>query len=104
MDLTDEQINRILTNYKNKRIRENKYYHEVSKNDSEFKAKNRERAKNHYENGYKELRKTKYNDNKEIYKYKSLFQYYKKNDKIDIFKEKHIDKYDKLIEIGFIKN
>jgi len=54
MDLTDEQINRILTNYKNKRIRENKYYHEVSKNDEEFKIKNRERAKNHYNNGYKE--------------------------------------------------
>ena len=102
MDLTAEQIARILTNYKNKRIRENKYYHEVSKNNEEFKNKNRERARNHYNNGYKQIKKQKYNDNKDILKYKSLYNYYKKNDKIDIFKQKHNDKYDKLIEIGFI--
>ena len=102
MDLTAEQIARILTNYKNKRIRENKYYHEVSKNNEEFKNKNRERARNHYNNGYKQIKKQKYNDNKDIMKYKSLYNYYKKNDKIDIFKQKHNDKYDKLIEIGFI--
>ena len=39
MDLTAEQIARILTNYKNKRQRENKYYHEVTKTKEEFKLK-----------------------------------------------------------------
>ena len=102
MDLTSEQIERILSNYKNKRQRENKYYHDVTKNKEEFKLKNRERAKAHYENGYKDKKKEKYQNNKELLKSKSLFNYYRKNDKIDIFKEKHEEKYKILVDIGFI--
>jgi len=102
MDLTAEQIARVLTNYKNKRIRENKYYHEVTKNKEEFKIKNRERAKLHYDNGYKEKKKEKYSNNKDILKNKALYNYYKKNDKLDIFKDKHKDKYDMLSDKGFI--
>lgn len=102
MDLTAEQIARILTNYKNKRTRENKYYHEVTKNKEEFKIKNRERAKAHYQNGYKEKKKENYSNNKELLKTKSLFNYYKRNDKIEIFKEKHEEKYKMLVEKGVI--
>ena len=36
MDLTAEQIARVLTNYKNKRIRETNYYHNVTKNKDEW--------------------------------------------------------------------
>ena len=60
MDLTAEQIARVLTNYKNKRIRETNYYHNVTKNKEEFKLKNRQRAKDHYANGYKEKKKQNY--------------------------------------------
>ena len=102
MDLTQAQIERILTNYKNKRERENKYYHEVSKNKEDFKIKNRERAKAHYHNGYREKKKENYNNNKELLKTKSLFNYYKKNDRVDIFKTKHEDKYKMLVEKGVI--
>ena len=104
MDLTADQIARILINYKNKRERENKYYHDVLKNSEEYKIKNRERAKEHYNNGYKEKKKQNYEANKEFIKYKSLYNYYKRNDKIDIFKDKHIDKYNFLIEKGYIKD
>jgi len=103
MDLTEEQISKILENYKNKRIRENKYYHEVTKNNEDFIKKNRERAKNHYHNGYKEKKKNNYNDNKEIMKNKSLYNYYKRNDKIEIFKERHKDKYENLMDKGLIQ-
>jgi hypothetical protein len=102
MDLTAEQIARVLTNSKNKRERENKYYHEVTKNKEEFKIKNRQRAKAHYENGYKEKKKENYLNNKELLKNKSLFNYYKRNDKIEKFKEKHQDKYNMLVEKGLI--
>jgi len=102
MDLTAEQIARVLTNYKNKRIRENKYYHEVTKNKEDFKIKNRARSKLHYDNGYNEVKKQHYQDNKDILKTKSLYNYYKKNNKIEIFKDKHKDKYDMLIEKGFL--
>ena len=102
MDLTAEQIARVLTNYKNKRIRENKYYHEVTKNKEEFKIKNRERAKAHYDNGYKEKKRENYTNNKDILKNKALYNYYKRNDKIEVFKEKHEDKFKMLSEKGLI--
>lgn len=104
MDLSEAQISKILTNYKNKRIRENKYYHEVTKNKEEFKIKNRQRAKTHYQNGYKEKRKINYENNKQLLSSKSLYNYYKRNHKLDIFKEKHKDKYDLLLEKDYIKD
>ena len=103
MDLTAEQIARVLTNYKNKRIRETNYYHNVTKNKEEFKLKNRQRAKDHYANGYKEKKKENYENNKEFQQAKSLFNYYKKNDKIDKFKEKHEPKYKILLDKGIIQ-
>jgi hypothetical protein len=102
MDLTAEQIARVLTNYKNKRERENKYYHEVTKNKEEFKIKNRVRAQAHYQNGYKEKKKENYSNNKDILKTKSLYNYYKRKEKIEVFKEKHEEKYKMLVENGFI--
>ena len=102
MDLTAEQIARVLTNYKNKRIRENKYYHQVTKNKEEFKIKNRERAKAHYDNGYKEKKRENYENNKDILKNKALYNYYKRNDKIEVFKEKHEEKFKMLSEKGLI--
>ena len=102
MDLTAEQIARVLTNYKKKRVRENKYYHEVTKNKEDYKIKNRERAKAHYENGYKQKKRENYTNNKDILKNKALYNYYKRNDKIEIFKEKHEDKFKMLSEKGLI--
>tara|TARA_R100001443_G_scaffold83783_1_gene90501 strand:- start:2006 stop:2320 length:315 start_codon:yes stop_codon:yes gene_type:complete len=103
MDLTATQIANILVNYKNKREREHKYYHDVTKHKEEFKIKNRERAKAHYDAGYKEKKKEKYQDNKELSKNISLYNYYKKTDRIDTFKERHQDKYDLLVEKEYIK-
>ena len=99
MDLSQEQIDRILANYKKKRERENKYYHEVSKDNEQFKMKNRERAKAHYDRAGKDMKKYKYESNKEILQ---IFNYYRKNDKLDLFKEKHESKYNILVEKGII--
>jgi catalase len=101
MDLTESQIEKILTDYKKKRERENKYYHEVSKHSEEFKEKNRERAKNHYHNKGKDMKSNQYQDNKEFVKARSLYNYYKKRDKLDVFKEKHEEKCKILIDKGF---
>ena len=103
MDLTADQIARVLTNYKNKRIRETNYYHNVTKNKEEFKLKNRQRAKDHYANGYKEKKKQNYENNKEFQQAKALYNYYKKNDKVDKFKEKHEAKYQMLIDKDIIQ-
>ena len=47
MELSQEQIDIIINNYKKKRNREKEYYHKVKKIDEDFILKNRERAKNH---------------------------------------------------------
>ena len=102
MDLSPEQIDKILANYKKKRERENKYYHEVSKDNEEYKLKNRERAKSHYHNGGKDMKKERYESNKDMLQIKSLYNYYRKIDKTDVFKNKHPDKYNILVEKGII--
>ena len=91
---SDEQIAKILTNYKNKRERENKYYHEVTKHNEDSKIKNRERAKSHYHRVGKDMKKENYEQNKDLRKAKSLYNYYKKHDKIDLFIEKHKEKHE----------
>ena len=102
MNLTDEQIQKILESYKKKREKENTYYHEVSKNKDDFKIKNRARAKAHYENN-KDKKKEKYNNNKELICAKNLYKYYEKRDKLQIFEEKHPTKLDLLRENKIIK-
>jgi len=104
MDMDEEQIENILTIYKNKRQREKNYYHEVSKHKNDFKIKNRQRAKDHYNNGYREKKKIQYENNKQLLSSKSLFNYYKRNNKLEVFKEKHKDKYDLLLEKGYVNN
>ena len=53
--------------------------------------KNRERAKEHYNNN-KEEKKEKYESDKEFLKSRSLYNYYKKVDKVNKFEEKYPDK------------
>ena len=102
MDLSTEQIDKILATYKKKRERENKYYHDVSKDNEEFKMKNRQRAKAHYDRIGKDAKKDRYESNREMLQIKSLYNYYKKNDKLDIFKEKHEEKYKILVDKGIL--
>lgn len=102
MEYTEEELQKIIKSYKLKRQREQNYYHNVSKNDENFKIKNRQRAKNHYDSKGKEMKKNNYNQNKEFMQYKSLYNYYKKNNKLEHFKELHPIKYKFLFEKGFI--
>ncbi len=91
MSLETEDINKILNQYKKTRERERKHYHEVKKLDEAFMNNNRERARNHYETN-KEKRKIQYDENKDFYKCKSLYYYYKRGEKKDEFMEKYPDK------------
>jgi hypothetical protein len=102
MDLTEKQIEKVLNDYKKRRERENKYYHEVCKNNEEFMIKNRERAKNHYHQKGKDMKKEQYEDNKEFIKSKSHYMLIiRERDKLDTFKEKHEAKCKILTDKGF---
>ena len=65
-ELTNEQIMKLIQKYKNKRINEKKYYHNVTKTKEEFKVKNRENAKKHYEEKGREMKKKSYEKNKDM--------------------------------------
>lgn len=102
-EFTEEQISDILKNYKTQKQRSREYYDKV-KDTEEFKMKNRARAKNHYDNGYSEKRREKYIQNADELKAKNLYNYYRKKDKIDLFKEIHADKYEALVSMNYIPN
>jgi guanylate kinase len=53
--------------------------------------KNKERANKHYHEN-KDKSKLRYENNKEFVKARSSYNYYKKNDKLDIFKSKFPDR------------
>ncbi len=102
MDYTEEQIQDILKKHKNKVEREKKYYHDVLKHKEEYKIKNRQRASNHYHTVGKQMKREAYQKDKEFISNKALYNYYRRNDKMDIFMDKHKGKYDLLIEKGYI--
>ena len=99
-DLTDERINKILLQYENKRQKERERYERI-KDTEAFKVVNRNRARNHY-NINKEVKKTKYNDNKELLTAKSSYNYYKKLDRVEDFKNKYPNKVKLLSDNNII--
>lgn len=98
-EYSDEKIRHILELYKKSRMRD-KVKYQNNKLKEGFAEKNRARAKAHYD-AHKEVKSTKYKDNRDVLKAKALFNYYKKNEKIDIFKVKHLDKFNLLVNHGF---
>ncbi len=97
MDLSDEQIKRIVEQHKKRRAYDRKRYHEVSKNDPVFIAKNRERARLHYQQNGDKKRET-YVKNKELLSARASARYYKRTDRLEVFKEKHPEKYQLLVD------
>lgn len=89
-DLTDDRIQNILNQYERKRIKEKERYNRI-KETEEFKEGNRNRAKVHYEKN-KESKKINYQQNKEFMSARSSYQYYKKLNRLDEFKEKFPEK------------
>tara|TARA_R100001463_G_scaffold20669_1_gene50133 strand:+ start:2559 stop:2900 length:342 start_codon:yes stop_codon:yes gene_type:complete len=95
----DDKINKIIDLYKKNRERD-KIKYQKKKDDPEFIKQNRLRAKTHYETVYKEKKKDNYEKNKVLLQTKSLFRYYKNNDKVEAFEKKYPDKYKLLQDHG----
>lgn len=101
MDLTEDQINKIILDYKTKQSRQREYYKTHLKDNETFKMKNRERAKANYEKN-KQKRRDEYLASADLRKAKSLYHYYNKRDKLDVFKERHSERFDLLVEKGIV--
>ena len=95
MTITDtERIERILKQYEKKREKEKERY-QLIKDTEDFKTKNRQRARDHYERN-KDKKREKYEKYKEYLNARSQYYYYKKTDRLDIFKEKYPNKIELL--------
>jgi hypothetical protein len=89
-----DHINKVLEQYERKRALAKIRYHLVKDSD-EFKLKNRQRAKDHYDKN-KSVKKDRYAADSEYLKAKAQFNYYKKNDKLDFFIDKYPDRMDMI--------
>ena len=100
-DFTDEQIKHILEKHKQRLIKNRERYKQV-KDTEEFKIKNRQHVKNHYNKVGKEQKKEYYNNNREFFNAKQSYYYYKSKGRLDDFKNKHPKKYKLLVDKNII--
>ncbi len=99
--ITDpERIKKVLEQYERKRKKEKDRY-QLIKDTDDFKNKNRERARNYYGLN-KENKKEKYEQDKDFLSARSQYYYYRRNDKLHIFKEKYPNKVELLNERNII--
>tara|TARA_R110000737_G_scaffold107480_1_gene140123 strand:- start:1320 stop:1637 length:318 start_codon:yes stop_codon:yes gene_type:complete len=101
MEFTDEQIKDIIEQHKN-RIQKDKLKYDKMKDTDDFKLKNRQRAKEHYEKN-KEKKASLYLENKEFLKARNSYYYYLKRDNLDGFIDKHPDRFELMKEHGYLK-
>tara|TARA_R110000803_G_scaffold210827_1_gene284037 strand:+ start:23758 stop:24066 length:309 start_codon:yes stop_codon:yes gene_type:complete len=99
-EITDPKVKKILEQYERKRMREKERYERI-KETEEFKNKNRERARNHY-NLNKEVKKNNYMENRDLLNARSSYYYYKRNDRLEDFKQKYPEKIELLSSINLL--
>ena len=97
----NDKLTKIIEAYKKRRDRDKAKY-ERKKNDPNFVQQNRARAKAHYQAHYKDIKKSNYESNKELNQCKSLFYYYRKNNKVDEYIKKYPEKVEILTNHGFV--
>ena len=94
--LTDENILRILESYKEKRIYDKARYDE-KKNDPIYKQKNREYASNWIKNNKERHNKSQQNSSNRR-KLQTKLNYYRRLNKVDKFKERYPNLWNKVLE------
>jgi hypothetical protein len=97
---SEDDLQKIIESYKKTQARERRKY-ERRKQNPNFVIQNRERAKAWYE-ANKELKSKNYSDNKQFLNCRSLYNYYKRQNRIDQFIEKYPDKVSYLESQGCV--
>lgn len=86
--------------HKIKKLKDIQRYYQKYKNDPEYQAKNRERQKKEYHNNpeYRQKKLDIYRNNKYLVNTRSAYNKYKRENRLDVFIERHPDKYEFLIK------
>jgi len=104
--LSDEQKEKIIIQYIKVRKKANEKYNTQLKDDEEFIKKNRQFAKNYYDNN-KSKKFEYYDNNKEKIRLKARYNYYKQKDRLSDYILKYEEDAPKFMsekEINDIKN
>lgn len=104
--LSDEQKQKIIIQYIKVRKKANEKYNTQLKDDEEFIKKNRQFAKNYYDNN-KSKKFEYYDNNKEKIRLKARYNYYKQKDRLSDYILKYEEDAPKFMspeEIDNIKN
>lgn len=92
--LEDELVQKAIKQYKNNLVKYKETYAR-RKLDEAFMESNRQRARDYYVNN-PEKKKEYYKNNKEKQKCRSMYNYYKKNNKVETFQMKYPERYNLL--------
>ncbi len=102
-EFTEEQIIDILNQYKLHKQRMQERYARIKDTD-EFRKQNRARAKAHYEKN-KDKKRQRYLENRDIINARNIYYYYKNSlENIDLFIERHPEKYNLLKSNGYFND
>lgn len=85
--------------YKLKMLKDIQRYYDKYKNDPEYQAKNRARQTKEYHNNpvYRQKKLDIYYNNKVLVNTRSTYNRYKRENRLDVFIERHPDKYEFLV-------
>ena len=97
--MTDTQISKVMEQYKKKQALDKARYERLKK-DQEFVEKNRQRARDHYALN-KDKKKERYDNDKFFMNAKSSYYYYRRQDKLELFKEKWPERTEVLRGRGY---
>ena len=93
-NMNEPLIKKLLEQYEKKQIRQKARYDE-RKSDTDFINMNRVKSKDYYANN-KDKKREQYVKDKDFIKARNQFYYYRKNNKVDYFKEKFVDQVELL--------
>ncbi len=98
MDLTETQISKILHQYLKKKQYDKDYY-QIKKKDKDFAETNRQQSLQYYHKNRD--RKIEYQQkNREKYLIINSFNYYKRHNRVDDFKKKYPERFEKIVQMG----
>tara|TARA_R110000823_G_scaffold314455_2_gene443661 strand:+ start:4508 stop:4819 length:312 start_codon:yes stop_codon:yes gene_type:complete len=102
LNYSEIEIEKILNQYKNKKIKEKERYDKI-KDTQIYRDSSRLRAKNNYILT-KDLRADNYQENKVMIKARNSYNYYKKTNNINKFIEKYPDRHEILLISGYLND
>lgn len=98
-ELSEEQINNILTQYIKKREYDKNYYLEKIKDNVVHRDANRKQSLQYYYD-HRESALAYQHKNRDKYKIINSYNYYKRNHRLDDFKLKYPERFEKMVEWG----